>query len=223
MLATRATNDATSTAQKHQVNYRSALFTYLGSIRRQYQRRGLEDLLAICESFLVDDLEQRQPKFLVDRSTHGSHAGELAGSSTTTMSSPTSNPPVAVSSTTPAPPATSPPATSTPATSPPATSTPATSPPATSTPATASLSTAHNLSDDTEDVASYTTLLKELGDEECKMAVYKEDMIRFEPPLWRYTVNFGDVRGVGEGPKKRTAKHKASKAAWLQLEHLVAV
>ena len=59
--------------------------------------------------------------------------------------------------------------------------------------------------------------LKELGDETNEIAVYEEERVRFEPPLWRCTVKFQGVRGTGEGLKKRTAKHKASKEAWLRI------
>lgn len=186
----------------HQSNYRPMLFTYLGSIRRQERGRGLKELLVTLANYVMDDPEQREPKFIVDHSIRRCQADELADSWTNTTSSPTFDRPVAASSSTPASTTTSP-----------ATASPA----VTSTPLPVSLSKTRDHINDAEDIATYTTLLKELGDEDSELVTYKEERLRFEPPLWKCTVNFGEVQGVGEGPKKRTAKHKASKAAWLQL------
>ena len=182
----------TLTAQEHQVNYRPILFTLLGSVRRKNQGSGLENLRAALAKFVKDDREEREPKFLVDRSTRGCQAGELVDSPTSSSSSPASSVPTAAFSA-------------------------AAASPAISTPATISQSVVQHDTEDAEDIASYTMRLKELGDENDNFAVYKEERIRFEPPLWRCTVNFRDVQGVGQGSKKRTAKHKASKEAWLQL------
>ena len=193
LLAMRWADDKTPTAQEHQVNYRPVLFRQLGSIRRQNQGSGLDNLRGALAKFVNDDREEREPKFLVDSSTRRCQTGGLVNSPTSSSSSPASSVPTTVSSATAA-------------------------SPATSTPATASLSIVHNDIEDAEDMASYTMRLKELGDEDNEFIVYEEERVRFEPPLWRCTVNFRDVRGIGEGPKKRTAKHKASKAAWLQLE-----
>ena len=186
-------DDKTPTAQGHQVNYRPVLFRQLGSIRRQSQGSGLDNLIRdALAKFVNDDREEREPKFLVDRPTRRCQAGELVDSPTSSSSSPASSVPTTLSSATAA-------------------------SPAISTPATASVSIVHNDIEDAEDMASYTMRLKELGDEDNEFIVYEDERVRFEPPWWRCTVNFRDVRGIGEGPKKRTAKHRASKAAWLQL------
>ena len=183
----------TLTAQEQsQVNYRPILFTLLGSIRRKDQGSGLENLRAALAKFVKDDREEREPEFLVDRSTRGCQASELVGSPTSSSSSPASSVPTAAFSATAA-------------------------SPAISTLATASRSIVQNDTEDAEDIAAYTMRLKELGDETNEFVVYEEERVRFEPPLWRCTVNFRDVQGVGQGSKKRTAKHKASKEAWLQI------
>ena len=195
LLVTRSVGGITFTAQEHQVHYRPILFTLLGSIRRKNHGSGLDNLWAALTQFVKDDREEREPKFLVDRFTRGCQADELIDSPTGSSSSPASSIPTAAFSATAASPATS---------------TPATASLATSNPATAS-------SEDAEDIASYTMRLKELGDETNEIAVYEEERVRFEPPWWRCTVKFQGVRGTGEGLKKRTAKHKASKEAWLRL------
>lgn len=195
LLVTKWVGGITLTAQEHQLHYRPILFTLLGSIRRKNHGSGLDNLRADLAQFVKDDREEREPKFLVERSTRGCQADELIDSPTSSSSSPASSVPTAAFSATAASPATS---------------TPATASPATSNPATASI-------EDAEDIASYTMRLKELGDECNEIAVYEEERVRFEPPWWRCTVNFQGVRGTGEGSKKRTAKHKASKEAWLQI------
>ena len=73
----------------------------------------------------------------------------------------------------------------------------------------------------TEDMALYSMALKELGDEDGIYGDYVEERVNFEPPLWKCTVEFRKAQGVGESSKKRTAKHIASRSAYLQLGYPV--
>ena len=205
------------TGQENYIHYSRALFILVGSIRRQEKDEGISKLLTMLSTFVTIDCEQPMPNSAVHPSGHECLEG---GPTQTIMESanPISFLPEILPFRTPRPEAVEPPMSTPLPTSfqppraelvvPPAITSHTTTPPPT---------TSSDGPNGTEDVALYSTILKELGDEDGRYGVYVEERVNFVPPLWKCTVVFREVQGVGESSKKRTAKHKASRSAYLQL------
>ena len=181
-------DDASPPGQGQCSLHRTQLFIYIGSVRRQDGGHQLQELLSTLSTFTMDDREERDPKYLADPLDQHLQAGAPVGPSNSVSPKATSTTPVAAPLTTPAPFATG----------------------------LSPSENQHNTEHITE-IASYTMLLKEFGDEHGVHVTYEKERVRFSPPWWRYTVCFREVRATGEGPNQKMAKHKASKDACAQL------
>ena len=206
------------TGQENYMHYSRLLFILIGSVRRQKKDDGIVKLLLKLSKYATVHHKQPGPIYFLNSPFRGSPDGDLtnapAGKSPDVMGvSPE------IPSFTPSMPEAAEPSTSTtlPTRSLPSRAELAMPPTITHDMKTPHLSTSLNGTNETEDAASYTMVLKEIGDEDGRYGVYVEERVNFEPPWWKCTVTFREVQGVGEGSKKRTAKHKASRSAYLQL------
>lgn len=223
LTAGRKGSTAIMTVQEHQSHYRAVLFTYIGATRRQNSDDEILRLSLTLSKFMGSDCKPCEPKRSINPSNYESKAkaGGFAIPPIPGSSNSLGVPSVVPSFTAPqkakaveSPPSTPPPP---PPSFLPTGSRLAVTPAATSGAATALPSTSQHGTNDTEDMASYTVLLKEIGDEDGEYGVCAEERVQFEPPWWKCTVKFRGVEGIGEGSKKRTAKHRASKSVYLQL------
>ena len=181
LIAKGRVEDASPPAQGHYSPHRTQLFSYIGSVRRQ-DGHQLQELLEILSTFTMNDREQRDPKYMTDSSDQDLQADAPVGPSNNVEPNATSTTPVAAPLTTLAPSTTglSPPRMDTIA--PAATVHEATMPSAlalsTGSPSlTASPSAAQNNSEDITEIASYTMLLKEFGDEDGVHAAYEKQRV----------------------------------------------
>ena len=219
LMARRNGGTAILSVQEHQSHNRAAFFTHIGAIRRQNSDDEISKLFLTLSKFMGNDWEPCEPKHSINRSNYDSTAGGFAIPPIPGSSNSLGVPSVVPSFTTPrkAEAAESPPSTSPPPSFLPTRSRFAINPAAISPTTTALPSTSQHGTNDTEDIASYTMLLKEIGDEDGEYGICAEERVQFEPPWWRCTVKFRGVQGIGEGSKKRTAKHRASKSVCLEL------
>ncbi len=61
--------------------------------------------------------------------------------------------------------------------------------------------------------ARYTTILKELGDENGVAPKYGVETMSLDPPMFKVTVSFRDITFEGTARTKKEAKHQASRQA----------
>lgn len=66
----------------------------------------------------------------------------------------------------------------------------------------------------TNDVAQYTSLLKEKGDTEGVVPQHAETMVQETPPVWKATAKYKGFIGEAEGKSKKEARHLASKSVY---------
>ena len=200
--------------QENHASFPSALFILVGSIRRQKKDGEILKPLMMLAMFLPICCRQPKPKSSLLSSGSQSSEDDSMNATIGGSSYPVGDPPGTLSFGTSRPEAEEPPISTSPSISflhpkaelgvPPAL--PSQLP-----------TTSSDGVDGTEDIASYSMTLKELGDKDGKYGVYVEKRVKLEPPLWKCTVTFREVQGVGESSKKRTAKHIASRSAYLQL------
>ncbi|TQB69139.1 hypothetical protein MPDQ_002322 [Monascus purpureus] len=69
-------------------------------------------------------------------------------------------------------------------------------------------------------VAQYTVQLKERGDREGVVPVYKEKMQQEYPPLWQVDATYRSTVGTGRAKSKKEAKHLASRDVLAKLGYL---
>lgn len=67
------------------------------------------------------------------------------------------------------------------------------------------------------DIAQYTSLLKEKGDTEGVVPEHVETMLQETPPVWRATAKYRGLTGTAEGKSKKEARHRASKEVYALL------
>lgn len=65
-----------------------------------------------------------------------------------------------------------------------------------------------------QDIARYTSLLKEMGDVEGVVPQHTEIMLQETPPIWKASAKYKQWTGEAQGKSKKEARHRASKEVY---------